>query len=175
MKKTFTIFTILFALNSFPQIISEPRLDREDLPPVRVDDVSEIRVGEIEEDLVFPYAILEKTPCFPDCKFTNETENKACFNEEFQKHIKKHLKYPKEAKKNKITARAIVLFEITKEGNISNIKTKITATNKEYSADFEEEALRIINKLPQFIPGEHRGKTVVVSYAIPIVFSLTDQ
>ena len=65
MKKIFTIFTILFALNSFPQIISEPRLDREDLPPVRVDDVSEIRVGEIEEDLVFPYAILEKTPFHP--------------------------------------------------------------------------------------------------------------
>ena len=175
MKKTFTIFTILFALNSFSQIISEPRFDREDLPPVRVDDVSEIRVGEIEEDLVLPYAILDKTPAFPNCKLTTEAENRTCFNKEFQKHIKKHLKYPKEAKKNKITARAIVLFEITKEGNISNIKTKITATNKEYSADFEAEALRIISKLPQFIPGKHRGKPVVVSYAIPIIFSITDK
>lgn len=144
-------------------------------PPVIV--MSEVKIVAEPEytDEAFPFAVLEQIPLFETCKNAEKTKQRECFQEEMKKHIEKHLKYPKEAKKNKITARAIVLFEITKEGNVSNIKTRITATNKVYSADFEVEALRIINKLPQFIPGKHRGKVVAVSYAIPIVFSLTDK
>ncbi len=177
MKSIFILLVFFLTSNSFSQVTSEPRLDREDLTPVRVQEVPvhTISPNEEDENISIPFAVLDKTPAFPDCKSANETENRICFNEELQKHIKKHLKYPKEAKKNNVTARAIVLFEITKEGNVSNIKTRITATNKEYSTDFETEALRIINKLPQFIPGQQRGKNVITSYAIPITFSLTDK
>lgn len=177
MKQIVIIFTFLFATNGFSQVTSEPRFDGEDLTPVRAQEVPVHTVrGPREDDIsIIPFAVLEKIPAFKNCKSSNEAENRACFDTEIKKHIKKNLKYPKKAKKAKITARVIVLFEITEEGNISNLRSKVTASNKEYSADFEAEALRIINKLPQFIPGEHKGKAVVVSYAIPIIFSLTDK
>lgn len=160
------------------QYTVEFKLEKSDI--IRVSEmvesypVSVLAAEPAEEylDEVIPFAILEQVPLFSSCKEIERTLQSECFQEEMKKHIKQHLKYPKEAKKNKITARVIVLFEITKEGNVSNLKTRVTATNKEYSADFEKETLRIINKLPQFIPGEHRGKVVAVSYAIPIVFSL---
>lgn len=175
MKRIFTFFAVLLAFYSFSQIISEPAIDRLDLPPVRVEEVPVMTVGEIDEDLVLPYTILDKTPSFPECEFTTETENRVCFKDELNKHIKKYLKYPKEAKEDKITARVIVFFEITKEGNITNIRNRVTATNKEFNTLFEEEVLRIILKLPKFIPGEQRGRVVNVGYAIPIIFSLSDK
>jgi TonB family protein len=175
MKTTLTFFTFLFVLNSFSQTINEPAIDRLDLSPVQVQEAPVIAVGEIEENLVFPYAVLDKTPAFPNCKYTNETENKACFYEKLKAHIKKHLKYPKEAKENKVESKTIVLFEINKEGNIINLKTRTRSTNKEFNSVFDEEAIRIISKLPKLIPGQQKGKTVAVSYAIPIIFSLTDK
>jgi len=36
----------------------------------------------------------------------------------------------------------------------------------------EAEAIRTIKLLPKFIPGEHEGKKVNVSYALPIVFMI---
>lgn len=126
-------------------------------------------------DEAVPFAVVEQIPLFNSCKNVEKTKQRECFQEEIKKHIEKQLEYPKEAKKNKITGRVIVLFEITKEGNISNIRNRVTATNKEFSKLFEAEVLRILSKLPKFIPGEQRGKIVDVSYSIPIIFSLSDK
>lgn len=126
-------------------------------------------------DEAVPFAVVEQIPLFNSCKNVEKTKQRECFQQEIKKHIEKQLEYPKEAKKNKITGRVIVLFEITKEGNISNIRNRVTATNKEFSKFFEAEALRILSKLPKFIPGEQRDKIVNVSYSIPIIFSLSDK
>ena len=36
----------------------------------------------------------------------------------------------------------------------------------------EAEAIRIINTLPKFIPGEQKGKAAVVPYSLPIIFQV---
>ena len=41
-----------------------------------------------------------------------------------EKHVKKHLKYPKEAKKDKIEDRVITVFEIDKQGKVTNIHAR---------------------------------------------------
>ena len=38
--------------------------------------------------------------------------------------------------------------------------------------DIEEEAVRVIKLLPDFIPGEHKGEKVIVSYSLPIMFQV---
>uniref|UniRef100_UPI00404A5C5A energy transducer TonB n=1 Tax=Flavobacterium sp. TaxID=239 RepID=UPI00404A5C5A len=65
-------------------------------------------------DVNIPFAVVEQIPLFNSCKEIERTLQRECFQEEMKKHIETHLEYPKEAKKNKITAKAIVLFEITK-------------------------------------------------------------
>ena len=81
-------------------------------------------------------------------------------------HINKNLKYPKRALKNGIEGDVYIQFEITYDGYFINFSTigpdKI----------LEDEAYRIMSKLPQVKPGEYLGKKVNILYGLPISFRL---
>ena len=130
--------------------------------------------GEVAEnaeeyaDEAVPFAVVEQIPLFEACKNVEKKDQMNCFHEEIRKHIKKELKYPKEAKENKIEARVLVTFEIEKDGTISALRAR-GPKNREI---FEAEAKRIIQTLPKFTPGLQRGKPVSVGYSIPITFKL---
>lgn len=124
---------------------------------------------EFAEEAV-PFAVVEQIPLLEACKNVEKKEQMNCLNEEIRKHIKKELKYPKEAKKDKIEDRVITVFEIDKNGKVTNINVR--GKKSEYQSLFEAEAKRIIETLPQFSPGLQRGKPVVVKYSIPITFKL---
>ena len=59
-------------------------------------------------------------------------------------------------------------FKIDKKGNITDINVK--APHKK----LEEEAIRVLNLLPQFIPATQRNKPIDVVYTIPIVFQVEE-
>ena len=121
-------------------------------------------------DEAVPFAVVEQIPLLKACKNVEKKEQINCLNEEIRKHIKNELKYPKEAEKDRIEDRVITLFEIDKNGKVTNIKVR--GKKSEYQSLFEVEAKRIIEALPQFSPGLQRGKPVVVAYSIPINFKL---
>lgn len=121
-------------------------------------------------DEAVPFAVVEQIPLLKACKNVEKKEQINCLNEEIRKHIKNELKYPKEAEKDRIEDRVITLFEIDKNGKVTNIKVR--GKKSEYQSLFEAEAKRIIEALPQFSPGLQRGKPVVVAYSIPINFKL---
>ena len=75
--------------------------------------------------------------------------------------------YPKEAIEANITGKVFVQFVIEKDGSITNAKIARSA-----STLLDAEALRIVNNMPQWIPGKQRGKAVRVAYTLPISFSL---
>lgn len=88
--------------------------------------------------------------------------------EAFYKYIIDNVKYPEEAKKNGIQGKVFVEFIVTKTG-------KVTTTRVLKSADplLDEEALRVISLMPDWIPGkDENGKPVNVSMALPIAFNL---
>jgi TonB family protein len=159
------------------QYTVEFKLENSDI--IRVNEtiesypVSVIAAEPAEEylDEAIPFAVVEQIPLFEVCKTVDKKEQMNCFHEEMKKHIEKHLKYPKEAKKNKAENRVITMFEIDKSGNVTNIKVRSRQKN-EYQALFEAEAKRIIEALPKFSPALHRGKPFKVSYSIPINFTL---
>ncbi|MBQ2590038.1 MAG: energy transducer TonB, partial [Prevotella sp.] len=37
---------------------------------------------------------------------------------------------------------------------------------------FDKEALRVVNNMPKWIPGKQNGKTVRVSYNVPVSFRM---
>jgi TonB family protein len=121
-------------------------------------------------DEAVPFAVVEQIPLFEVCKNVDKKDQMNCFQEEISKHIKKELKYPKEAKKNKVEDRVVTVFEIDKQGKVISIHVR--GKKSEYQLLFEAEAKRIIEALPQFSPGLQRGKPVVVKYGIPISFTL---
>src|SRR5690606_18408431 len=84
-------------------------------------------------------------------------------------YLKTTLHYPKWEKENKIEGTVYVSFVINKEGKIEN--PRILRSVKD-SKNFDNEVLKIINEMPDWIPGEQDGKKVKVQYNLPIRFKL---
>lgn len=63
--------------------------------------------------------------------------------------------------------RVIIRFIVTKQGKIAK-----PAIIKSLTSAADKEALRVINLMPDWIPGKHKGELVDVYYTIPIVFRL---
>ena len=82
------------------------------------------------------------------------------------KHIRKNFRYPEIASQLGIQGRVYVTFMIDKDGAITQIQMRGTDKN------LEQEAYRIISKLPQMTPGKQQGKAVRVLMSIPIYFRL---
>ncbi len=83
-----------------------------------------------------------------------------------KRDIATHVRYPKEAKKEKIEGSVLVQFVVDEKGEIGNISI-IKSTNP----IFNEEAIRAVKTLPgKFKPGKNQGKPVKILYAIPIIF-----
>lgn len=107
-------------------------------------------------------------PLFSNCKDANKNEALGCFNKEMVKHIEKHFNYPSEAVIKKLEGNVWIRFIIGKDGSVTNIKTLGPKGGKV----LDNEAKRVVAKLPKFIPGKNKGKKVSVKYGFPISFSL---
>lgn len=83
------------------------------------------------------------------------------------KFLMDNTKYPEQAKRDKISGKVSVKFVIEKDGSITD--AKVVRTDNPV---FNEEALRVVNSMPKWKPGEQRGKEVRVSYTVPVIFSL---
>lgn len=127
-------------------------------------EVADVEVEEVEEDLDIPFAVIEDVPVFPGCE--NEKDKRACFNSMMQKHIAKNFRYPEIAQEMGVQGRVNVMFVIQKDGSIGNVRMRGPDKN------LEEEAARIIGKLPKMTPGKQRGRAVRVPFSIPITFKL---
>jgi len=61
--------------------------------------------------------------------------------------------------------RISVIFKIDKSGNVTGVRARAPHPR------LEKEAIRVINLLPKMQPGKQRGKAVIVTYSLPIIFS----
>ncbi len=84
-------------------------------------------------------------------------------------YLSKNIKFPKEKEKENVRARVVASFTVDKDGSITD--AKIVRSQGEA---FDNEALRVINGMPKWIPGTQNGKAVSVKYTLPVTFSTTD-
>lgn len=115
-----------------------------------------------------PFSVIEQIPAFPGCEGVPKSQQMECFNEQMQKHIKRNFRYPDRAAEDNVQGRVSVQFMIDKDGTVKDIKVR----GPRGGAELEEEAKRIISKLPKFTPGKQRNKPVRVKYGLPINFQL---
>lgn len=78
-----------------------------------------------------------------------------------------HMEYPVEAARNGIEGRVIVKFKVSKIGEVGEVSVM-----KSCDELLSEEAIRVVNTLPNFIPGTINGMPVNVWYLLPITFLL---
>jgi beta-lactamase regulating signal transducer with metallopeptidase domain len=134
------------------------------LPPPPPKQTKSIDYSNADE---VPFTVIDEVPIYPGCEGTKE-ELKKCFQEKLSQHIAKEFNagLAKELKLEPGGNRIIVLFEIDKEGKISDVKARAPHPN------LEAEAIRAIKTLPAFEPGKHLGKAVKVKYSLPIAFKV---
>ena len=114
-----------------------------------------------------PFSVIDQVPVFPGCE--SAADKRACFQENIQNHIRKHFNYPLEAQEQNIQGRVSIMITIQEDGTIGNIEKRGP------HALLENEAVRIIERLPKMEPGKHKGKVVSVPFAIPITFRLQEE
>lgn len=111
-------------------------------------------VEEVVEEEIF--TIVESMPEFPG------GGQEALF-----KYLQKEMKYPQIAKENGIQGTVFVNFVVGKDGKIRDVKI-LRGVNKM----LDDEAVRVVKAMPAWKPGKQRGKSVSVSYNLPIKFTL---
>ena len=84
--------------------------------------------------------------------------------------LAKNIRYPEAAEKAGHHGRVIATFVVLKDGSISHAKIV-----KSVSPELDEEALRVLNAMPNWTPGMQNGEAVNVKYTVPISFALPDQ
>jgi len=136
---------------------------------VEIIEVASVKAEIEEEEVIVPFAVIEQAPIYPGCESFPKDQQRNCFQEKIEQHVRDNFTYPQVALELGIQGRVYVLFEIDKEGHVSNLKFRAPDKN------LEQEARRIISKLPKFIPGKQRGKPVKVAFSIPINFTIQNQ
>lgn len=86
-----------------------------------------------------------------------------------QSYLQTNLKYPFWENKQRIQGVVYVQFVVDKQGKIRN--PEITESVKD-SKNFDGEVLRIINNMPDWIPGIKDGEKVDVIFSLPVKFKL---
>ena len=86
---------------------------------------------------------------------------------ELMKFLRDNIVYPAMAQENNVQGKVIVHFVVTKTGDIGEVKVV-----KSVDRDLDNEAVRLVKKLPKFIPGRMNGQAVNVWYTLPVQFKL---
>lgn len=151
-----------------------------DNPVVRaVGETARVAAVKVQEDKA-----LEEASSMPMAKDTAEvktgkkmpcTDNPEMFPQfpgghvALFEYLSKNIKFPKSKENEDVKVRVVTTFTVEKDGSITD--AKIVRSQGEA---FDNEALRVINGMPKWIPGMQNGKAVSVKYTLPITFSTTD-
>ena len=119
-----------------------------------------------------PFSVIEKVPVYKGCNedLSNQDLVK-CMNGKVSELISKHFNIKLAGKLGLPNGlkRIFVEFKIDKKGRVTAIRARGP------HPDLEKEAIRVIEKMPRLkSPGYFRNKKVIVPYAIPIIFRVTD-
>lgn len=90
--------------------------------------------------------------------------------DDLARYIGKNLKYPKEAKKNNITGKVYISFNVDATGNLTDVRVAKSA-----APVLDEAALAVIKTMPKWKPGIVDGQIESIEFSLPINFSLGDK
>jgi len=128
----------------------------------------DIQIIEIKEDIEVPFAIVDESPTFTFCEdLETNQERKECMSNHISKHVNRFFNTKLADSLGLVGRQRInVIFKIDKEGHIIDVKSRAP------HPALEDEAERVVQTLPQLIPGKQKGINVVVPYSLPILFQV---
>ena len=97
----------------------------------------------------------------------NYVEQMPAAGYDMAKYLQDNLRYPDAARESNIDGRVIVKFVVNEDGSVSDVQIV-----RGIGAGCDEEAKRVVSKMPPWKPGKQNGKPVKVYFTLPIVFKL---
>ena len=85
----------------------------------------------------------------------------------FKRYIDRNLKYPEEAKNNKIEGVVVMQFVVEKNGDITNPRVV-----RRLEASLDSVAMNLIKGMPRWTPASDHGVKVRCKYSVPIAFKI---
>jgi len=83
--------------------------------------------------------------------------------------LQENIRYPEEARNKKIQGTVFVQFVVERDGSLSNIEVV-----RGIGSGADEEVIRVMQLMPNWIPGQMRGRNVRVQFVMPVRFLLSD-
>jgi len=156
------------------EIVYEDYIITEDIPVIeKIDETISISVpSNFDTDITLSLQKKIETIAPVESKKQAETATSAEIMPQFQggqtaliRFLYQNIKYPSAALKQRIEGRVWCSFIVEMDGSISNV----TLEEGVYIF-FDEEAVRVLNMMPNWIPGRTNGENVRVKIYIPVVF-----
>lgn len=155
-----------------------PEVEEQEVPPPIIEDVVEVEDDVEIEEMDFDDALdIEEPPPMYDEPDEIEEEPVIDFAEvepEFpggegamMQWIQENIEYPQLAVEMGEQGIVYVQFVVNKDGSIEQVKVM-----RGVSDSLDDEAKRVVRKMPKWKPGEQAGKKVRVRYTLPIHFRL---
>lgn len=125
---------------------------------------------DIDIDDVIEIVHLEPEPEKEDPVIFNTAEEMPSFpggERELLKWIAGNVNYPAVARENDIQGKVFIRFVVTDRGTVDKVSLL-----RGVHPVLDNEAIRVVKKMPKWKPGRHRGVPVNVWFTVPIFFKL---
>jgi TonB family protein len=83
------------------------------------------------------------------------------------KFLVENIKYPEAAMKAGIQGKVFITFVVREDGAVTDVKVL-----RGIGRECDEEAVRVVKMMPNWVPGQEKGKNVAVQFNLPIQFRL---
>ncbi len=83
------------------------------------------------------------------------------------KWLSDNIKYPAVAEENGIQGRVVCTFVVERDGSVTDVQVA-----RSIDPSLDKEAIRVLKKMPKWIPGRQNGSAVRVKYTVPVTFKL---
>ncbi|NQX92408.1 MAG: energy transducer TonB [Flavobacteriales bacterium] len=115
-----------------------------------------------------PLLRVEIMPHFVDCKNVKDrAQQEACTNKEIISIVAKNADFPRYLVDAGIEGTVYVSFVVSKRGKVEDIKIA-----RGVHPRLDKEAIKAVEALPDFVPGEQQGQKARVIYNIPVNFKI---
>jgi periplasmic protein TonB len=136
----------------------ETKKGTDDAPPSDINNPSELIVeapSRPVEEKTYEMFDIQKPPSFPGGEA------------ELLKFLAENIKYPPLARENNIQGSVVLSFVIGKKGEVTDV-----AIVKDIGGGCGKEAVRVVQNMPKWSPGEAAGNPVKVRFMLPVRFKL---
>ena len=113
--------------------------------------------------------VAEEMPRFPGCEINDLPlkEKQKCAEIKLLKYLQQNIEYPQIALSKGIQGIVYLQFVVEKNGKISNVKIM-----RDLGSECGQEARRVVQSMPSWIPGKQGGNPMRVQFNLPVKFKL---